>query len=236
MLRCVVSPSIGFIIAPPVDGVSFYSECAKSSASGLCGRTQYDQAQHRYLAAVFSAGLYLLPQSAFRSARSLANTWAQAATSLSASASVLTLWQEALGAPLRFSRLAGGIGWSRCLPRRLFAPAAAALKLDHEQPLIGKHIMRMGRMLSLSLLVFFAGVITSVTSASAQQKPNIIMIMGDDIGMWNIGAYHHGLMAGRTPNIDQLAAEGMLFTDYYAEASCTAGRILSPANCRFAPA
>ena len=84
--------------------------------------------------------------------------------------------------------------------------------------------MRMGRMLSLSLLVFFAGVITSVTSASAQQKPNIIMIMGDDIGMWNIGAYHHGLMAGRTPNIDQLAAEGMLFTDYYAEASCTAGR------------
>jgi arylsulfatase len=61
--------------------------------------------------------------------------------------------------------------------------------------------------------------------ANAQtQKPNIIMIMGDDIGMWNIGAYHHGLMAGRTPNIDQLATEGMLFTDYYAEASCTAGR------------
>jgi arylsulfatase A-like enzyme len=48
--------------------------------------------------------------------------------------------------------------------------------------------------------------------------------MGDDIGMWNIGAYHRGLMAGRTPNIDQLAAEGAIFTDYYAEASCTAGR------------
>ena len=48
--------------------------------------------------------------------------------------------------------------------------------------------------------------------------------MGDDIGMWNIGAYHRGMMAGRTPNIDKLAAEGMLFTDYYAEASCTAGR------------
>ena len=41
---------------------------------------------------------------------------------------------------------------------------------------------------------------------------------------WNIGAYHRGLMAGRTPNIDKLAAEGMMFTDYYAEASCTAGR------------
>jgi arylsulfatase A-like enzyme len=56
------------------------------------------------------------------------------------------------------------------------------------------------------------------------QQPNIVMIMGDDIGMWNIGAYHRGLMAGRTPNLDQLAAEGMMFTDYYAEASCTAGR------------
>ena len=48
--------------------------------------------------------------------------------------------------------------------------------------------------------------------------------MGDDIGMWNIGAYHRGLMAGRTPNLDKMAKEGMLFTDYYAEASCTAGR------------
>jgi len=58
----------------------------------------------------------------------------------------------------------------------------------------------------------------------AGKPPNIVVIMGDDIGMWNIGAYHRGLMAGRTPNIDKLAAEGMLFTDYYAEASCTAGR------------
>ena len=48
--------------------------------------------------------------------------------------------------------------------------------------------------------------------------------MGDDIGWFNIGAYHRGIMAGRTPNLDKLAAEGMLFTDYYAEASCTAGR------------
>jgi arylsulfatase len=71
------------------------------------------------------------------------------------------------------------------------------------------------------------------TSAQAQQPastpstgkpPNIVVIMGDDIGMWNIGAYHRGMMAGRTPNIDKLGAEGMLFTDYYAEASCTAGR------------
>ena len=58
----------------------------------------------------------------------------------------------------------------------------------------------------------------------AGQKPNIVVIMGDDIGIWNIGAYHRGMMCGRTPNLDKMAKEGMLFTDYYAEASCTAGR------------
>jgi arylsulfatase len=60
--------------------------------------------------------------------------------------------------------------------------------------------------------------------AAQSGKPNILVIMGDDIGIWNIGAYHRGMMAGRTPNLDKIAAEGMLFTDYYAEASCTAGR------------
>jgi arylsulfatase A-like enzyme len=76
------------------------------------------------------------------------------------------------------------------------------------------------------LFSLFAAVsVTSVpASAQQQQKPNILVIMGDDIGMWNIGAYHRGLMAGRTPNLDKMAKEGMLFTDYYAEASCTAGR------------
>jgi len=60
--------------------------------------------------------------------------------------------------------------------------------------------------------------------ATSAKKPNIVVIMGDDIGIWNIGAYHRGMMAGRTPNLDRLASQGMLFTDYYAEASCTAGR------------
>jgi arylsulfatase A-like enzyme len=65
----------------------------------------------------------------------------------------------------------------------------------------------------------------AATPAMAQtKKPNILVIMGDDIGMWNIGAYHRGLMAGKTPNLDKMAKEGMIFTDYYAEASCTAGR------------
>ena len=56
------------------------------------------------------------------------------------------------------------------------------------------------------------------------RKPNILFIMGDDIGWFNIGAYHRGMMSGKTPNLDKLASQGMLFTDYYAEASCTAGR------------
>ncbi|MGA9016577.1 MAG: arylsulfatase [Acetobacteraceae bacterium] len=56
------------------------------------------------------------------------------------------------------------------------------------------------------------------------RQPNILVIMGDDVGWFNVGAYNHGIMSGRTPNLDKLAAEGMMFTDYYAEASCTAGR------------
>jgi arylsulfatase A-like enzyme len=59
---------------------------------------------------------------------------------------------------------------------------------------------------------------------SSGQKPNIVVVMGDDIGWFNVGAYHQGIMSGKTPNLDKLAAEGMRFTDYYAEASCTAGR------------
>src|SRR5213595_4116874 len=77
----------------------------------------------------------------------------------------------------------------------------------------------------LSLLMATAALFSVVAPAQAQdKKPNIVFIMGDDIGMWNIGAYHRGIMAGRTPNLDKLGKGGMLFTDYYAEASCTAGR------------
>jgi arylsulfatase len=56
------------------------------------------------------------------------------------------------------------------------------------------------------------------------RKPNVLVIMGDDVGWFNIGAYNRGIMSGKTPNLDKLAADGMMFTDYYAEASCTAGR------------
>ena len=71
-------------------------------------------------------------------------------------------------------------------------------------------------------LVLIAGLFS--LSASAQKKPNIVVIMGDDVGWFNLSCYHQGIMSGRTPNLDKLAAGGMRFTDYYAEASCTAGR------------
>ena len=54
-------------------------------------------------------------------------------------------------------------------------------------------------------------------------KPNILVIFGDDIGMWNVGAYANGMM-GKTPNIDRIAHEGIIFTDHYGQASCTTGR------------
>jgi len=63
-----------------------------------------------------------------------------------------------------------------------------------------------------------------LSAQAAEKKPNIVFIMGDDVGWFNIGAYHRGIMSGKTPNLDKLAAQGMLFTSYYAEASCTAGR------------
>src|SRR5262245_58384220 len=79
-------------------------------------------------------------------------------------------------------------------------------------------------LLSCSLAVVAALTCAPTTSHAADKKPNILAIMGDDIGWFNIGAYHRGIMSGKTPNLDKLAADGMMFTDYYAEASCTAGR------------
>ena len=68
------------------------------------------------------------------------------------------------------------------------------------------------------------GFAVAPAAFAQQKKPNIVVIMGDDVGIWNISAYHRGMMGGRTPNIDRIAKEGALFTDYYAQQSCTAGR------------
>jgi len=67
-------------------------------------------------------------------------------------------------------------------------------------------------------------LLTSSVGAFAADKPNILVVWGDDIGQSNISAYTHGLMGYKTPNIDRIAAEGVAFTDYYGEQSCTAGR------------
>ena len=70
----------------------------------------------------------------------------------------------------------------------------------------------------------FVAVIANASQVAAQDRPNILVIWGDDIGITNIGAYSHGLMGYETPNIDRIAREGAMFTDYYGEQSCTAGR------------
>src|SRR5208283_6000864 len=69
-----------------------------------------------------------------------------------------------------------------------------------------------------------ASCLTGSIASAQQKKPNIVIIWGDDIGQTDISAYSMGLMGFRTPNIDRVAREGMIFTDYYAEQSCTAGR------------
>jgi hypothetical protein len=61
-------------------------------------------------------------------------------------------------------------------------------------------------------------------SQPSSSKPNIVVIFGDDIGQTNVSAYSFGVMGYKTPNIDRIAKDGMMFTDYYAEQSCTAGR------------
>jgi arylsulfatase A-like enzyme len=80
-----------------------------------------------------------------------------------------------------------------------------------------------GAMLLIAIALLSVAVVPT-TAQAQQQRPNILFIMGDDIGWFNIGAYHQGIMSGKTPNLDKLASQGMRFTDYYAEASCTAGR------------
>src|SRR5580700_6331878 len=78
--------------------------------------------------------------------------------------------------------------------------------------------------LAISSFLLAGGNTPAHAQAAGAKPPNILVIMGDDVGWFNIGAYHRGIMSGKTPNLDKLASQGMMFTDYYAEASCTAGR------------
>nr|WP_253574611.1 arylsulfatase [Bradyrhizobium japonicum] len=74
------------------------------------------------------------------------------------------------------------------------------------------------------MLIPSSGLISTPVVAQPAQKPNILFIMGDDIGLYQPSIYHRGLMVGETPNIDRIGNEGAIFTHYYAEQSCTAGR------------
>jgi arylsulfatase len=77
---------------------------------------------------------------------------------------------------------------------------------------------------SIYLLMSAVLLASFAQPAAAQQKPNILVIWGDDIGGFNISAYNMGMMGYQTPNIDRIAKEGALFTDWYGQQSCTAGR------------
>jgi arylsulfatase A-like enzyme len=92
---------------------------------------------------------------------------------------------------------------------------------NENQNLIGlRSIFRIAGLLALASILALAALPVS----AQQKKPNILFIMSDDVGIWNVSAYHRGMMGGSTPNIDRIAKEGALFTDYYAQQSCTAGR------------
>jgi len=79
------------------------------------------------------------------------------------------------------------------------------------------------KLLLAAALVTGLALVGTTGAYAADKKPNIVVIFGDDIGMWNVGIYDHGMM-GRTPNIDSIGRQGALFTDQYAQPSCTAGR------------
>src|SRR5215831_9488227 len=79
--------------------------------------------------------------------------------------------------------------------------------------------------LTIAALVAVALAISTASSFAQTKKPNILIIWGDDIGWFNPSCYHHGVMGYQTPNIDRIAKEGALFTDWYGQQSCTAGRV-----------
>jgi arylsulfatase A-like enzyme len=87
-----------------------------------------------------------------------------------------------------------------------------------------RRVVRPLTLLAIASFLASGSSSTAQTATGGAKQPNILVIMGDDIGWFNVGAYHQGIMSGKTPNLDKLASQGMRFTDYYAEASCTAGR------------
>src|SRR6266567_7032320 len=113
-------------------------------------------------------------------------------------------------------------------PHELICPAliirSNCARTEHKPP---NTMKRKTKLLHYGFSLLTGGVaLLSVTTSvlAADKKPNILVIWGDDIGMDNISYNSHGLMGYQTPNIDRIAREGVSFTDYYAQQSCTAGR------------
>jgi arylsulfatase len=87
-----------------------------------------------------------------------------------------------------------------------------------------RHCFQATATIATVLAITLLAPCASTTQAQQQRKPNILVIWGDDIGWYNVSAYNLGVMGYRTPNIDRLAREGAIFTDWYGQQSCTAGR------------
>ena len=101
------------------------------------------------------------------------------------------------------------------------AGEAGRNKQGEEKTMIRDKRLRYGLAVLAASAVLMCAV---VTAQAADKKPNILIIWGDDIGYWNVSAYNQGMMGYKTPNIDRIAKEGALFTDWYGQQSCTAGR------------
>jgi arylsulfatase A-like enzyme len=95
---------------------------------------------------------------------------------------------------------------------------------DHVTSLNRREVLMAGGSALAIATIAAAGSGPARAKAAAGAKPNILVIFGDDVGYWNVSAYNRGMMGFRTPNIDRIAREGAIFTDHYAQQSCTAGR------------
>lgn len=107
-------------------------------------------------------------------------------------------------------------------PHRVLLRKSSTILLKGEFATMKRH-PRSGPLMAAALALLGLATVADIASAQ-EKKPNIVVIWGDDIGVHNISAYNHGIMGYRTPNIDRLANQGMMFTDSYAQQSCTAGR------------
>jgi len=143
------------------------------------------------------------------------------------------------GGPIAFPSAPYPLPWSPPLFFAAFRPPAREADPPRTSPKHHEKIktMKIPKLLhrwnsglsTAALALIFASL--GVSDALAQaKKPNILVIFGDDIGQTNISAYSHGVMGYKTPNIDRIAREGMMFTDYYA------GRVARPVAHRSSPA